>query len=219
MVWKVKIKHREEQSVSKWSGGTTTELALYPPNCSYKCRDFLWRISTAIVEDAKTTFTKLPAYNRIIMPLSGEILKLHHKNHYDKELQTLETDIFRGSWTTVSEGKVQDFNLMFTDACGGCIHGYRIKQNLTINVAANSLSGSGEVVTTSLYILGDTVNVVIPSQDDNLKLVDGDFVTFTGSIADNLLIINITTEDNEKKTIVVCTTIRYSNRKGEKNGF
>ena len=213
MTWKIKIKHREEQKVSKWSGGTTTELALYPPNSSYIERDFLWRISTATVEDVKSTFTSLPNYNRIIMPLSGDLLKLHHQNHYDKELKSLETDAFHGSWITASEGKVQDFNLMFADACGGSIQGYRIQQSLTINMDAKALSGTGEVVTIALYILGDTVKVDIPSQNDNLTLVDGDFVTFTGSIADNSLILNMAMEENGGKAIIVCTTIKYSNQK------
>ena len=219
MTWEVKIKHQEEQSISKWSGGTTTELALYPPSSSYKGRDFLWRISTAIVEDAKSTFTNLPAYNRIIMPLRGDTLKLHHQNHYDKELKSLETDAFHGSWITASEGKVQDFNLMFADACGGSIQGYRIQQSLTINMDAKALSGTVEVVTIALYILGDTVKVAIPSQNDNLTLVDGDFVTFTGSIADNSLILNMAMEENGGKAIIVCTTIKYSNQKATENGL
>lgn len=219
MTWEVKIKHQEEQSISKWSGGTTTELALYPPSSSYKGRDFLWRISTAIVEDAKSTFTNLPAYNRIIMPLRGDTLKLHHQNHYDKELHSLETDSFHGSWTTISEGKVQDFNLIFTDDCGGCIHGYRIKKNLTINTNLTSLSGTGEVVAMSLYVVGGAVNVAIPTQNNKLKLVDGDFVTFTGNVTDKLLIVIKKIEDAGEEAIVVCSTIRYSNRKGEKNGL
>lgn len=219
MTWKVKIKHREEQIVSRWSGGTTTELALYPPSSSYKDRDFLWRISTAIVENAKSIFTNLPAYNRIIMPLRGDTLKLHHQNHYDKELNSLETDSFHGSWTTTSEGKVQDFNLIYSDDCGGCINGYRIKNNLTINTDITSLSGIGDVVTVSLYVVGGAVSVVVPTQNDELKLVDGDFVTFTGSIADNSLILNMKIDDAGKEAIVVCSTIRYGNRKEEKNGF
>jgi uncharacterized protein len=219
MAWTVKIKHREEQIVSRWSGGTTTELALYPPNSSYKNRDFLWRISSAIVEDAKSTFTTLPDYNRIIMPLRGEVLKLSHQNHYDKKLYPLETDCFHGSWTTISEGRVQDFNLIFTAACGGCVRGYRIKPDMTINTDVTSLQGTGEAVNISLYILGSTGKIILSTKNDKFNLLDGDFIAFTGGIADESLIFNMDIDGNEENAIVVCTTIRYSSRKGEKNGL
>ena len=35
---------------SRWSGGTTTELAIAPAGADYGARDFLWRVSSATVE-------------------------------------------------------------------------------------------------------------------------------------------------------------------------
>jgi len=209
MAWKVNLTHKGKQKVSKWSGGTTTELALYPADSSYQERNFKWRISTATVDDAKSTFTSLPAYNRIIMPLRGDSLLLKHAHHYNKVLHPLETDTFHGSWTTTSEGKVQDFNLMFADDCGGFIHGYSLKGTLTIDTDAASLAGSGKLVTTSLYILGGPVKVEMPAQNYSLDLVDGDFITFTGSIDDDPAVLTLTQDEKSDEIIIACTTVKY----------
>lgn len=209
MAWKVKLIHKQEQKMSKWSGGTTTELALYPLDSCYKEQNFMWRISTATVDEAESTFTSLPAYNRILMPLRGDSLLLKHENQYNKVLHPLETDSFPGSWKTVSEGKVQDFNLMFTDDCGGFIHGYRLNGTLTIDTDASSLSGPGKLVTTSLYICGGPVKVDLPSQNYSLTLVDGDFVTFTGSLEDDPAILTLTLAEEAAETILACTTVKY----------
>lgn len=42
---------QDDYAVSRWSGGTTTQLAIFPPGASYADRDFLWRVSSAAVED------------------------------------------------------------------------------------------------------------------------------------------------------------------------
>ena len=36
----------KDYAVSRWSGGTTTQIALFPPESSYAGRDFLWRVSS-----------------------------------------------------------------------------------------------------------------------------------------------------------------------------
>ena len=50
----------KDYAVSRWSGGTTTQIALFPPESSYAGRDFLWRVSSAVVEDGESAFTPLP---------------------------------------------------------------------------------------------------------------------------------------------------------------
>lgn len=98
---------------NKWSGGTTTQLAIYPDNAEYKKLDFLFRISTATVEAEESTFTKLPGVSRKIMILDGEI-KIEHENHHSKILKKFEQDEFSGGWDTKSYGKATDFNVMTT---------------------------------------------------------------------------------------------------------
>jgi environmental stress-induced protein Ves len=98
---------------TKWSGGTTTQLAIFPKEATYNDRNFLFRISTATVEAEESTFTKLPGISRKLMILDGEI-KIEHQNRYSKTLKKFEQDSFEGDWDTKSYGQAVDFNLMTT---------------------------------------------------------------------------------------------------------
>ena len=107
------------QSVSRWSGGTTTQLAICPENAQYADRDFLWRVSSAVVELPESDFTPLPDYNRILMILAGE-LALSHDGGEMYTLQALEQTSFDGASHTFSRGRVTDFNLMMRKGqCSG----------------------------------------------------------------------------------------------------
>lgn len=70
----------EDMSSSVWSGGTTTEIAIYPEKAKYAERDFVWRISTAKVELHESDFTPLPDYERLIASIDGVMLLSHEKN-------------------------------------------------------------------------------------------------------------------------------------------
>ncbi len=107
----LKIIRKTEQITTSWSGGTTTQLFIYPEDASYRERNFLFRISTATVETEESEFTRLPGISRKIMILDG-ILKLEHKDKYTKTLHKFEIDAFSGDWETRGFGKVTDFNLM-----------------------------------------------------------------------------------------------------------
>ena len=100
-----------EQSVSRWSGGTTTQIAIEPSNAVYAERDFLWRVSSAVVELPESDFTPLPDYDRILMILDGE-LSLTHDGGEEYTLRALEQTSFDGASRTFSRGQVTDFNLM-----------------------------------------------------------------------------------------------------------
>ncbi|OFY48545.1 MAG: hypothetical protein A2W85_09555 [Bacteroidetes bacterium GWF2_41_31] len=108
------ILSNQQFKVSDWSGGTTTELFIFPPNASYQERNFVFRLSTALVEIEKSTFTSLPGVTRKIMILDGEI-RIDHQNHYAKNLRKFDVDTFEGDWKTTSVGRCTDFNLMTTE--------------------------------------------------------------------------------------------------------
>lgn len=99
-----------------WSGGTTTQLAIWPPEARYDKRDFLWRISSARVAVEVSVFTSLPGVQRIILPLDGPLI-LQHEGHHRAVLQPFMQDAFSGDWTTRSIGRVQDFNVMYQAPC------------------------------------------------------------------------------------------------------
>lgn len=94
-----------------WSGGTTTELCIFPSEASYKALNFDFRLSTATVDIETSEFTKLPGISRQLMVLEGNIT-LKHQNHHNATLNAGEIDCFDGDWTTTSKGTCTDFNLM-----------------------------------------------------------------------------------------------------------
>ena len=59
---------------TQWSGGATTQLAIAPKGAVYADRDFLWRLSSATVELDESDFTPLPAYDRVISTLRGDMV-------------------------------------------------------------------------------------------------------------------------------------------------
>ena len=97
--------------VSRWSGGSTTQLAIAPEGALYADRSFLWRVSSAGVELEESEFTALPDYWRQIATLEGEI-SLRHDGGEPLRLRPLEVHGFDGAWATRSAGRCRDFNLM-----------------------------------------------------------------------------------------------------------
>jgi environmental stress-induced protein Ves len=115
---KTQILTSNDFKTSAWSGGTTTQLYIYPPNADLRLRNFDFRLSSARVETKKSEFTTLPGVARKLMILDGEIV-IHHQNHYSKKLGKFDIDAFEGDWNTTSVGTCTDFNLMTTGATSG----------------------------------------------------------------------------------------------------
>jgi environmental stress-induced protein Ves len=113
---KLNVIRKEDLAVNQWSGGSTTQIAIYPQDAQYKDLDFLWRISSARVEVEESKFTSLPGVERILIILEGE-LKLVHKGHHSKDMKKYCMDFFSGDWETTSHGKVTDFNIMTMEGC------------------------------------------------------------------------------------------------------
>jgi environmental stress-induced protein Ves len=110
------IIRKSELTSSKWSGGTTTELFIYPPASSYALRDFDYRISTATVETERSEFTDLSGYQRILCVLSGELTMQLHADSGKPDtvkLLPLEQMSFPGEVKVVGFGKVTDFNIIY----------------------------------------------------------------------------------------------------------
>lgn len=129
MLCDYKIIKKDSLVISNWSGGTTTQLSIFPENAKYQDRDFIWRLSSATVEEETSEFTKLPDYNRILMILDGKL----ELNHNDKEiinLNSFDQNEFDGVSNTKSIGKVVDFNLMMRkDKCSGKVKAFSINKN------------------------------------------------------------------------------------------
>ncbi|HAF29503.1 MAG TPA: hypothetical protein DCG75_10690 [Bacteroidales bacterium] len=148
----------------KWSGGTTTQLVIFPKGAEYKKQDFLFRLSTATVESEESTFTKLPGVSRKIMILDGEI-KIEHQSRYSKTLKKFEQDSFEGNWNTKSYGKAIDFNLMTTRNTKGEIKAISCNSSFEIKLNAN-------VDFYVLYIYSGKINFSLDQENINLNQGD-----------------------------------------------
>lgn len=107
----IKIYKSEDFTPSRWTGGTTTQLAIFPEEADYLKRNFIWRLSTATCDLEETTFSKLPDYDRVLMVLKGDVV-LAHQDVRVARLGELEQDRFDGGFHTKSFGKITDYNLM-----------------------------------------------------------------------------------------------------------
>ena len=102
---------QKDQKPNVWSGGKTYELFLFPPEASYAKRNFSVRISQAVIEEDKSTFTSLPGFHRVLMPLTGPI-KLLFEEQGEKTVEPYQAVEFSGSWPCFSYGKCADFGIM-----------------------------------------------------------------------------------------------------------
>ena len=132
----INLTKKEQLNTSTWSGGTTTQLAIYPKEAIYKNLNFIFRISTATIDVEESEFTSLPNVSRVIMVLNGE-LNIQHKNQYTKQLKKFDTDVFSGDWETTSVGKVTDFNVMTRGSAKATVLGFSLagksKKELILN--------------------------------------------------------------------------------------
>ncbi|MCL2381904.1 MAG: HutD family protein [Treponema sp.] len=155
------LTRKADLAVSNWSGGSTTQLFLYPSSASYAARDFQIRISSATVEQTPSAFTSLPGYHRVLMPLSAP-LKLVFENHGEAERGPFEPVEFEGEWNTVSFGLCTDIGIMLAAGWRGSLKAIG--------------SGKYECATgfAGVYALTDGVKASVTGEDHTL--MQGDFL-------------------------------------------
>ncbi|HXU26822.1 MAG TPA: HutD family protein [Bacteroidia bacterium] len=163
----INLTKKEHLNTTNWSGGTTTQLAIYPKEAIYKNLDFNFRISTATIEVEESAFTRLLNVSRVIMVLDGE-LTIQHKNQYTKQLKKFDTDNFSGDWETTSIGKVTDFNIMTRGSTKATASGFSLAEKLKKELVLNS-----DVM--AIYVsLGEIV--IEQSSTQNIKVSQGDII-------------------------------------------
>lgn len=156
------IVRRNDQKTSEWSGGSTTELAIYPEGAEYKRRNFDWRISTASLQSEKSTFTPLPGYWRLLMATGGEFT-LQHQDRHEIRLKPFEQDRFSGDWTTLCSGCGEDLNLMLAA-------GYRgeLKAVSITDFFHETLHYDDEIISSEVYECVYAVNDAVQVSIDRL---------------------------------------------------
>lgn len=178
---------------TNWSGGTTTELFIYPPTTDYRKRNFDFRLSTATVEVETSDFTQLPGIARTLMILDGQ-MTLSHENHHSKELGQFEVDQFEGGWKTSSLGKCTDFNLMTMGNTEGELSTVSIEANKNIE---HAISTQWDWL--FVYVYGGKISITF---NDQISIISkGDLLVFSESIIPALRIKGI------EKSQLIFTTI------------
>lgn len=205
MSYDVDLIKRNEQQITKWSGGTTTQLAIYPRNAEYKEGNFTWRLSSAKVDVEKSVFTCLPGISRILMVLDGNI-KLEHLGHHSILLQPFEQDHFYGDWLTKSFGKARDFNLMMSKYCKGNLTAIILTEGKSLQVS--DLSGTEHnKVTTTFYCVDGRIQIIVDNEDA-YELNELDMLLVSRVHKDDK--INLTIHNLEyKKVHVIQADIQY----------
>jgi len=156
-----------EQVSSRWSGGSTTQLYIYPEDADYKIRNFQFRLSSAKVEVEESVFASLPGIQRHLMVLDGE-LDIAHKGHHRAVLKPFDADFFRGDWETQARGCVTDFNLMLSANTKGQL------KAVNLEAQQNYLIDSEGYRFVAIYLWKGRLGV----EQCELRMAQGDFLIY-----------------------------------------
>ena len=159
---KIRLIQPENTKTTKWSGGTTTQLAICPEGAVYADRDFIWRLSSAVVEDEESDFTPLPDYDRLIV-MQGAPVELTHDGGPVIRLAPWQVHAFDGAAATRSKGKGLDFNLMLRK--GAAAGSLRVTEGKAGEVyAVETLAGGGQETDAPAEKTGSPVYAVYSSE-------------------------------------------------------
>ncbi len=181
---------------ASWSGGTTTQLFIFPPTANYQERNFQFRLSTATVEVEKSDFTSLPGFSRKLMILAGEIT-ISHEGHYTKQLNRFDVDAFEGDWKTSSVGKCTDFNLMTTASATGEISACVVEKETSVSVSIKE-----NCDWFFIYLSSGKISIEIDNKTTTLS--KGDLLVFSKPTIRNLEIKGL---ENSELVISEVTTV------------
>lgn len=200
MAYTVGIIRSNEQNTSEWSGGTTTQLAIYPKNSDYKERNFSWRLSSARVDLEESVFTSLPGIYRHIMVLDGE-MNLFHEGHHTVLLKPYDKDSFSGDWTTKSIGKVRDFNLMLNNGCKGELEAVIFDNETNIRTRAFIYDKAYSMATQGFYCAEGDADIFI-GHEKRERLLTGDLMLISYPSLEHCPDISLE-PTNGKKAVVI----------------
>ena len=187
MICNIEIIRKNENKISTWSGGTTTQFYIYPENAIYGERNFKWRLSSAKVVVDESVFTPLPGISRILMVIEGEIC-LEHQGHHSIILKAFEKDSFSGDWTTKCVGKATDFNLMTDKECSGSMDIFSIDIGEAKKVLFDHKENTTEqfsLVTDAFYIIGGDVKAFMDGVERQ-DIYEGDLIMVGRTVGENL---------------------------------
>lgn len=204
MPYSIQLIRKNELTTNKWSGGSTTQLAIYPKDADYAERNFKWRISSAVVELEESVFTPLPEINRLIMVIDGE-MTLDHEGHHHVHLKPYEQDRFSGGWTTRSFGKVRDFNLMLSEGCSGDLEAITVEKG-GYHETVNSNKPDGRQIAEAFYCINGPVHIMIDDQEA-IEVGVGDFVLLNSEDSETSISIKLFNKGEAEANVIRASVI------------
>ncbi len=173
---------KAHQKTTNWSGGSATEIFIYPENASYAERQFSWRVSSATVEKEASDFTPLYGIKRWILPFDAPLL-LKHKNQqkplYEILIKPYEAHCFKGDWDTKSIGVTRDFNLMLREGSYGILKHFKLAKDTEVDIESifpeifdNRLVLIDKRFTLGVYCIEDAYSVHMRDADISVNVND-----------------------------------------------
>lgn len=109
----IHILPKKDSKISVWSGGLTYEYMIYPETANYTDRDFLFRISSATIEEVPSLFTNFKGYHRYLVMLdNGLDVEVNRENKTYEKYEIME---FNSGDEVTSYTKGNDFNWMVSE--------------------------------------------------------------------------------------------------------
>lgn len=127
-----KILKTSDYKTSHWSGGTTTQILIYPEGSTLEKRDFVFRVSSATCGDGLNKFSDFTGYNRYITSLDKDLLLINKGE--EKLLKPYEILFFDGEDDTASNSAVRDFNLIIEKGVTGSLRSESILGGVTLKI-------------------------------------------------------------------------------------
>ena len=180
----MRIRKLEMQKISKWSGGETTELFIYPSLSQYSSRDFEYRISSATIESEMSTFTSFEGYERILMTLTGDIVL--HIDGVKRKVKMHHPVRFSGSSAASSFGKVTDFNLIFKKGYSGDLVYKQLPEKYSLKLSAKA-NDRGVYIYKGKMIIDNQIAV----EGDFVVLDEGDEILSTAVTGCELVVVKV----------------------------
>lgn len=193
---------------TNWGGGVTEQMAIYPEHTSCKNQDFMWRVSSASVEQEESDFTVYSEYNRIIGPLDG-CLELHCK----KRVVLFPGDIyeFDGKEKIHSLGICKDINVMLRkESAEGTMQILELTAGTTIQISSALLPTESYPETFMGIYCSNGVCRVGGRRKRGVEVLEGGFLLL---IETGMECLTICAEEIQTKLYVI--SIRNRAKQGE----
>ena len=110
-VFRSGVKRKQCQKITRWAGGRTRQLAIYPQDAQgAEAFDFVFEITSSTTDIKESEYTIYESYNRTLMIISGEsALTLEDGDSHS--LSPYEQCTFDGALKVLSRGRAVDYEM------------------------------------------------------------------------------------------------------------